>query len=315
MAHKKKKPDCLVAGVLALLTAFSPVVSVIPTYAASDNEMSTSVTIDNDPSPDIDSGGGSDGSNGSDGSGTAGVVIDNSDPSGSGQSNTGQSDISIEGDQGDGIVSETIGDMTGTDGIQVEDSGDGIQVEKGQDGDGILIDPSSLSGNDVQVEQAARLQEQAAEQYRALEQRGKEADAGLKLLKETLRECEGLRDAYRRAADQLKDMKTEIPQEELTESLAQGLKKVFSGFSIKDGGTLWEHTEKSVMDSIHAAVKDVQGRMPGAVFEEERDSIRMGEESVAGAVRHLKARELPLDEETYRKWSGRHAEEGMRMGL
>lgn len=49
MAHKKKKPDCLVAGVLALLTAFSPVVSVIPTYAASDNEMSTSVTIDNDP--------------------------------------------------------------------------------------------------------------------------------------------------------------------------------------------------------------------------------------------------------------------------
>ena len=153
MAHKKKKPDCLVAGVLALLTAFSPVVSVIPTYAASDNEMSTSVTIDNDPSPDIDSGGGSDGSNGSDGSGTAGVVIDNSDPSGSGQSNTGQSDISIEGDQGDGVISETIGDTTGIDGIQVEDSGDGIQVEKGQDGDGILIDPSSLSGNDVQVEQ------------------------------------------------------------------------------------------------------------------------------------------------------------------
>lgn len=152
MAHKKKKPDCLVAGVLALLTAFSPVVSVIPTYAASDNEMSTSVTIDNDPSPDIDSGGGLDGSDGSDGSGTAGVVIDNSDPSGSNQ--TGQSDISIEGDQGDGIVSETIGDTTGTDGIQVEDSGDGIQVEKGQDGDGILIDPSSLSGNDVQVEQA-----------------------------------------------------------------------------------------------------------------------------------------------------------------
>ena len=151
MAHKKKKPDCLVAGVLALLTAFSPVVSVIPTYAASDNEMSTSVTIDNDPSPDIDSGGGSDGS---DESGTAGVVIDNSDPSGSGQSNTGQSDISIEGDQGDGIVSETIGDTTGIDGIQVEDSGDGIQVEKGQDGDGILIDSSSLSGNDVQVEQA-----------------------------------------------------------------------------------------------------------------------------------------------------------------
>lgn len=154
MAHKKKKPDCLVAGVLALLTAFSPVVSVIPTYAASDNEMSTSVTIDNDSSPDIDSGGGSDGSDGSDSSGTAGVVIDNSDPSGSGQSNTGQSDISIEGDQGDGIVSETIGDLTGTDGIQIEDSGDGIQVEKGQDSDGILIDPSSLSGNDVQVEQA-----------------------------------------------------------------------------------------------------------------------------------------------------------------
>ena len=164
-------------------------------------------------------------------------------------------------------------------------------------------------------EKTARLQEQAAEQYRALEQRGKEADAGLKLLKETLRECEGLRDAYRRAAERLKDMKTEIPQEELTESLAQGLKKVFSGFSIRDGGTLWEHTEKSVMDSIHAAVKDVQGRMPGAVFEEERDSIRRGEESVAGAVRHLKARELPLDEETYRKWSGRYAEEGMRMGL
>lgn len=142
MAHKKKKPDRIMAGMLALLTAFSPVVSVIPTYAASDNEMSTSVTIDND----TDSG---DGSGGSDGSGTSGVTIDESEP-GSGQGNTGQSDISITDDGGDGVVSEVIGDSSSE--IQIEDEGDGISIENGQDSGVILVDPNTLSGNDIQVE-------------------------------------------------------------------------------------------------------------------------------------------------------------------
>ena len=139
MAHKKKKPDRIMAGMLAILTAFSPVVSVIPTYAASDNEMSTSVTIDND----TDSG---DGSGGSDGSGTSGVVIDDSvqDPG------TGQTDISITDDGGDGVVSEVIGDSSSE--IQIEDEDDGISIENGQDNGVILVDPSTLSGNDIQVE-------------------------------------------------------------------------------------------------------------------------------------------------------------------
>jgi Predicted outer membrane protein len=139
MAHKKKKPDRIMAGMLAILTAFSPVVSVIPTYAASDNEMSTSVTIDND----TDSG---DGSGGSDGSGTSGVVIDDSvqDPG------TGQTDISITDDAGDGVVSEVIGDSSSE--IQIEDEDDGISIENGQDSGVILVDPSTLSGNDIQVE-------------------------------------------------------------------------------------------------------------------------------------------------------------------
>lgn len=139
MAHKKKKPDRIMAGMLAILTAFSPVVSVIPTYAASDNEMSTSVTIDND----TDSG---DGSGGSDGSGTSGVVIDDSiqDPG------TGQTDISITDDAGDGVVSEVIGDSSSE--IQIEDTDDGISIENGQDNGVILVDPSTLSGNDIQVE-------------------------------------------------------------------------------------------------------------------------------------------------------------------
>lgn len=138
MAHKKKKPDCFVAGVLALLTAFSPIVSVIPTYAASDNEMSTSVTIDND----TDVGGSAPGD--SDGSGTSDVVIDDQ-----GQSDTGSSDISIT-DEGDGVVSETIGNES--DGIQVENTGDDISIEDGQGTDNIVIDPSTLSENDIQLE-------------------------------------------------------------------------------------------------------------------------------------------------------------------
>lgn len=142
MAHKKKKPDRIMAGMLAILTAFSPVVSVIPTYAASDNEMSTSVTIDND----TDSG---DGSGGSDGSGTSGVTIDESGVSDPGQ-NTGQSDISITDDGGDGVVSEVIGDPSSE--IQIEDEDDGISIENGQDNGVILVDPSTLSGNDIQVE-------------------------------------------------------------------------------------------------------------------------------------------------------------------
>lgn len=139
MAHKKKKPDCIMAGMLALLTAFSPVVSVIPTYAASDNEMSTSVTIDNN----TDSG---DGSGGSDGSGTSGVVIDDAVQ----DSGAGQSDISIQDDVGDGVVSEVIGDSSSE--IQIEDTDDGISIENGQDNGVILVDPSTLSGNDIQVE-------------------------------------------------------------------------------------------------------------------------------------------------------------------
>lgn len=133
MAHKKKKPDCIVAGMLAILTAFSPVVSVMPVYASSDNEMSTSVTIDQN--QDTDAGDGTpDGD-----SGTAGVVIDDS---------TGTSDITVT-DDGEGIVSEVIGGES--DGIQVEDTDDGISIGDTQETDGIDIDSDVIVSDGIDI--------------------------------------------------------------------------------------------------------------------------------------------------------------------
>lgn len=49
MVQKKKKPDKLIAGFLALLTAFSPVASVVPVYASSTEDgYGNSVTMDPD---------------------------------------------------------------------------------------------------------------------------------------------------------------------------------------------------------------------------------------------------------------------------
>lgn len=134
MAHKRKKPDCIMAGMLAILTAFSPVVSVMQVYASSDNEMSTSVTINQD----SDTGGNVP----DDDSGTSDVVIEDQ---------TGSSDISITDDDGggEGIVSEVIGDDS--DGIDIEDMDDGISVEDQQDTDDVIVDTDliSLDGIDI----------------------------------------------------------------------------------------------------------------------------------------------------------------------
>lgn len=136
MAHKRKKPDCIMAGMLAILTAFSPVVSVMPVYASSDNEMSTSVTIDQD----SDTGG----SVPDDDSGTSDVVIEDQ---------TGSSDISITDDDGggEGIVSEVIGDDS--DGIDIEDTDDGISVENQQDTDDVVIDPDTVISDGIDIGQ------------------------------------------------------------------------------------------------------------------------------------------------------------------
>lgn len=48
MVQRKKKRDKLIAGFLALVTAFSPVASVVPVYAAGSDDVSSSVTMDPD---------------------------------------------------------------------------------------------------------------------------------------------------------------------------------------------------------------------------------------------------------------------------
>lgn len=127
MVQKKKKPDKLIAGFLALLTAFSPVASVVPVYASSaDDGFGNSITMDPD-SIQID---------GED----DGIVIDSSgeDVSGItvvGDDNNG-SDVGSDGIQ---IGDEEPGDG----GIQFGDEeqpDDGIDIDTQQPDDGISID-------------------------------------------------------------------------------------------------------------------------------------------------------------------------------
>ena len=110
-------------------------------------------------------------------------------------------------------------------------------------------------------------------------------------------------------------MPAEIPGEELTEQLSNGIKHILSGFTVRDGSTLWERTEDSVNTSIKAVVDNIQGHMPGAVLKGAVGPVRRREASVAGAVRRLKDRELPIDEETFRKWNDQRADKGIEMGF
>lgn len=162
-------------------------------------------------------------------------------------------------------------------------------------------------------QEVIELQERVFKQQQALDEGKKKADAELKLLKEAMRECENLKDAYEQAIERLKNATVEIPQEEFVEDLSDGVRQILSGFNYKEG-TLWEYIEKPIMGNIESAVENMQSRMPGAVFEKGESSIRRGEASVASAVRKT-ARELPLDEETFEKWNNRHADECVQMGL
>ncbi len=172
-----------------------------------------------------------------------------------------------------------------------------------------------LEDIEAREKKLAELQEQMNKRYRLLEKREKQASSELKLLKEILSQCESLRDAYKSATKRLKDMPTEIPDKELTEDLAQGMKKILSGFTVKDGRTLWEHTEKPIKGSIKATVDSMQSRMPGNALKEETGSVRRREESVADAVGRLKDRELPIDEEILKRWNDRHTNKGIEMGF
>ena len=154
MAQRKKKQDKLIAGVLALLTAFSPVASVVPVYAADlDDTGSSSITMDPD-SMTIDEVG-SDGivlDESSEGSDGITVIDDDSDSVGG---------ITIDGDvDSDGI---DIGD-TVSDGIDIDDSDDGIDIQESDDGitingigvgdtvDGITIDSITRSEDGIIIE-------------------------------------------------------------------------------------------------------------------------------------------------------------------
>jgi len=152
MERRKKKPDKLIAGFLALLTAFSPVASVIPVYASGLDSDSTSSSLTMDPdSIQIDETGSGSGSTGSDG-----IVID-SDTEGS-------DDISIV-DDGDGSYGITIGDESNgsggiatenpddgidigeSDGIAIENPDDGISINEPED-DGIIFDDEGVTLDD-----------------------------------------------------------------------------------------------------------------------------------------------------------------------
>lgn len=163
-------------------------------------------------------------------------------------------------------------------------------------------------------QEVIELQERVFKQQQALDESKKKADAELKLLKEAMRECENLKDAYEQAIERLKNATVEIPQEEFVENLSDGLRQILSGFDYKEG-TLWEYIEKPIMGNVESVVENIQSRMPGAVLGEEESSVSRGEASVANTMRKLKARELPLDEETFRKWENRHSDESVQMGL
>lgn len=153
MAHKKKKQDKLIAGFLAFLTAFSPVASVVPVYAAdlNGNDASSSVTMDPD-SIQIDE------------TGSGGMVLDGSDEGSDGITVVGDNDNNNNGESGgDSIVIEGNDDgiqIDGTDnngdGIDIGDSepDDGIQVDKPEpddSGDGIDIDEPDGDGDGIDI--------------------------------------------------------------------------------------------------------------------------------------------------------------------
>lgn len=172
-----------------------------------------------------------------------------------------------------------------------------------------------LEDIEAKEKKLVELQDQVSERYRALEKREKKADSELKLLKEALRECECLRETYRHAAERLKGVPAEIPGEELTEQLSNGIKHILSGFTVRDGSTLWDRTGHSVMTSIKAVVGNIQGQMPGAILKEGAGPVRRGEASTAGAVRRLKDIGLPIDEGILKKWNAHHTDKGTEMGL
>lgn len=137
----------------------------------------------------------------------------------------------------------------------------------------------------------------------------------IQMLDDSLEVCGYLKESYEQTTKQLKDAPTEIPEESLMEKLVQGLKEILSEFEFEEGTTLWEYIEKAIMDKIKAAIESVQSRMAGPVLLAQAGPIREKEASVDTAVRNLKARELPLDEETYRKWTGQSKDEDLQMGL
>ena len=127
MEQRKKKPDKLIAGFLALLTAFSPVASVVPVYASGMDSDSTGSSITMDPdSITVDE------------TGSDGIVLDNTDD--------GADGIKVVGDD----------DENGSDGITIDDGpsqGDGIDIDEPSDvddgidieeSDGIEIDPMDI---------------------------------------------------------------------------------------------------------------------------------------------------------------------------
>ena len=145
MVQKTKRPDKLVAGVLALLTAFSPVASVVPVYASrTEDGYGNSITMDPDSiqineedgivldqsSQDSDGITVVDGDDRNSASGSGDIVIDHGDSDGSG-------DIMMEDpEQSDGIVIENPDD-----GISIDESDDGISINDEFD-DGITMDES-----------------------------------------------------------------------------------------------------------------------------------------------------------------------------
>jgi len=144
MSKRKKRQDKLVAGFLAILTAFSPVVSVVPVYGSVfDGNAGSSITMDPDSVTVDETGSGS-------------IVLDNSDDSSAGinvieDDNQSSNDITIGDDNqsGDDITIEddnpsndgiTIGDDQGSqDGIDTDNSDEGgIDIQE-PDSDGISI--------------------------------------------------------------------------------------------------------------------------------------------------------------------------------
>lgn len=147
MTRRKKKQDKLIAGFLALLTAFSPVASVVPVYAAGSDDVSSSVAMDPD-SITVEEG-------------SDGIVLENPDSNDSNDSNEGTDGITVM-DDGEGSDGITIGDNADTpsDGIDVDKSDDGIAIDNTDDGididtsdDGIDIDKSDdgIEINDISV--------------------------------------------------------------------------------------------------------------------------------------------------------------------